>query len=71
MSECLVHSLEKSSQFQLTVNLLRREKKYHAAIYQELPSRCCSCDEQKGKEKNFSLIDVNPSLKSISRIGRH
>jgi hypothetical protein len=49
IDECIVHSGENASEFYRAVNQLRREKKFHADVYQQLPSQCCSCDGQTGK----------------------
>lgn len=45
---CIVHSSKNASKFSYAVNQLRREKKFHADIYQQLPNQCCSCDGEPG-----------------------
>lgn len=49
IDECIVHSHENASKFYYAVNQLRREKKFHSDIYQQLPDQCCSCDGKTGK----------------------
>ncbi len=46
---CIVHCNKKVLEFYDAFNQLRREKKFHADIYQQLLSECCSCDGQTGK----------------------
>lgn len=54
---CIVHFPKTSSEFYQAVNQLRREKKFHSDIYQQLPDRCCSCDgEIRLKEIDLKIL---------------